>query len=312
MKTIFKILAGASILASFAACNDKADFLTYPYARFDASDYNFNEDAGTVTIPIYADKGASGSVNFEIVEGSAKQGVDFTIEPANGVVAIAGGGGSITVNIINHEGELTGDTSFGIKITGTSEGLTLGGIYETSVKIKDIDHPLTDLFGDYTFKALSADWGDDDNIEYYKTSWTMTMAPVEGELEQIAITNISAFSVAYSPYLDEPMVVIGTVSADKKTITIPVPQETTSSADAWDLDENFVLYLHGGVDGEYITSEGVITFTQQEDGSWTTLDSYGISTPTDILDYPDLFFSYAAIASELGASEDYPTCFVKK
>lgn len=311
MNKTVKIFAGAAVLASFAACSQKIDFETFDYARLEATSYTFNEDAGTVTIPVYANKGASGTVNFEIIETSAKVGTDFTVEPANGSLNINNGGGAITVNIVYHKGELTGDLTFGIRLTGTSDGLTLGGIYAATVKIKDIDHPLTELFGDYTFSGVSAVTEDDGSISYSLPSWTMTMSPVDGNLDQVYISNITAFSVAYASYLKSPMLVVGTVSSDKKTITIDVPQTTTASASGFGDSDNFVLYAHGGRGGEYITDEGVITFTKQDDGSWVTTDSYGVSTPTDILEYPELFLDYAVVASNFNPSQ-YKTYFIKK
>lgn len=305
MNKTVKIFAGAAVLASFAACSQKIDFETFDYARLEATSYTFNEDAGTVTIPVYANKGASGTVNFEVIETSAKLGTDFTVEPANGSLNINNGGGAITVNIVYHEGELTGDLTFGIKLTGASDGLTIGGIYATTVKIKDIDHPLTELFGEYTFSGVTYN-----SNGYVLPSWTMTMGPVDGNLEQVTIDHITYFSIGYGSYTGA-MPVVGTVSPDKKTITIEVPQITEgSAASGWDLDENFVLYAHSGVDGEYDTEAGVITFTLLEDGSWVTQDSYGFSTPSDVAEYPDLFYYYCVVYSNFNTK--YPTTFTKK
>ena len=304
MNKTVKIFAGAAVLASFAACSQKIDFETFDYARLEATSYTFNEDAGTVTIPVYANKGASGTVNFEIIETSAKVGTDFTVEPANGTLNISGGSGAITVNIINHAGVLTGDVVFSINLTGASNGLTIGGIYQTTVKIKDTDHPLTELFGEYTFSGVTYSDG------YVLPSWTMTLSPVDGNLEQVSIDHITYFSIGYGSYTGA-MPVIGTVSSDKKTITVKVPQVTTGSAGSWGLSENFVLYAHSGTDGEYDTGDGAITFTLQDDGTWVTADSYGFSTPTDILEYPDMFYEYCVIYSDFNPAK-YPTYFVKK
>lgn len=96
MKQIFKILAGAAVIASSAACSQKIDFETFSYARLEAGAYTFNEDAGTVTVPVFARAKdgsplSGGSVSFEVVDNTAKAGTDFTVEPAGGSVTLSDG-----------------------------------------------------------------------------------------------------------------------------------------------------------------------------------------------------------------------------
>lgn len=305
MKNTIKIIAGAALLASFAACSQKIDFVSNDYARFDSMSYSFDETVGSVTIPVYANAGANGTVNFEVIENTAKTGVDFSVEGSS-VTVSNGSCAGIVINIVSHEGELTGDLDFTIRLTKTSEGLGIGGIYETVVKIKDIDHPLTDLFGEYSFSnIISLYFGN-----LYLTNWTMTMSPVEGNLEQVSIDHISYFSVYDGDYTGA-IPVIGTVSADKKTITINYPQETGNAYGETGIDEPFIFYGHEGMSGnnEYIQKAGTVTFTLQEDGRWLTEDSYGFSTPSDIKDYPDEFGYYSVVFSNYPG---YPTFFVKK
>ena len=106
------------------------------------------------------------------------------------------------------------------------------------------------------------------------------------------------------------MPVIGTVSADKKTITFDCPQTTTGDASAFGYTtETFVLYGHDG--SVYKTDPFQIVFTLDEaSGAYTTTDAYGFSTPTDLAGYPDMFYYYAVVFSN--AYEAYPTVLKKK
>ena len=68
----------------------------------------------------------------------------------------------------------------------------------------------------------------------------------------------------------------GIVSSDKKTISIPVPQETS----AWlsDLfakykdDDHYWVYKFDNAAGDFITTPGNIVFTKQADGTYKAAD----------------------------------------
>ena len=213
MNKTVKIFAGAAVLASFAACSQKIDFETFDYARLEATSYTFNEDAGTVTIPVYANKGASGTVNFEVIENTAKVGTNFTVEPANGSLNINGGSSAITLKINHLEGVFTGDVNFTIRLTGASDGLTVGGIYAARVTIKDLDHPLLSILGAYTASGYS--YFDEDDID-----WTMTLYPDEADVHTVWIDNLfgnDGWAIATTRYY-------GTVNEDQTVLTIPFGQ----------------------------------------------------------------------------------------
>lgn len=208
MKNTIKIIAGAAVLASFAACSQKVDFVSYDYVRLEATAYTVNEDAGTVTIPVYANEGAKGTVTYQIIDNTAKVGTDFTVE-GSGSITIGSGTPGIVINVINHEGVFTSDLNFSIKLTGASDGLTIGGIYEARITIKDLDHPLADILGNYVAKGIVDYWGDVYNI-------AITVAPVDGDINAVTVSNLCPYSVAagYSHNLK------GIVNADKTEIHI--------------------------------------------------------------------------------------------
>lgn len=311
MKKSIRIIAAAAILASFAACSQKIDYVTFPYARFESQGYTVNEDAGIVTIPVYTKAGTSGTVNFEIVNGTAKQGIDFTVEPANGSLNISNGSGAITLNIISHIGELTGDLTFGINITSVSEGMTMGGIYSTSIKIKDIDHPLTNLFGTYDFSAVTLVSGG-----YSYVTYDLSISPYEGDLAKVWIDFITpwqspAFYGKYCPNSEEIPGVYAEVSDGATTITIPTPQTLAAlvtGAFSGVPEEHYVLYTYNDEEDTFNGKDDTIVFHLQDDGSYITYDNYGLSIPSEYEE--GLFYYYMNVWGDF--NPNYPARFVKK
>lgn len=248
MKNTIKIIAGAALLASFAACSQKIDFVSSDYARFDSLTYTFNEDAGTVTIPVYANAGANGTVNFEVIENTAKAGVDFSIA-GNSVTVSNGSCAGIVINIVNQEGVFTSDLNFTIRLTGTSEGLGIGGIYETRVTIKDLDHPLADLLGSYSSGPVFDYWGDGYDI-------VIEIEPVDGSVNEVTVSNLCPYSVeaGYTHKLH------GYVNDDKTQIRIPDWQSIYGNALVFvalddDMNEVDDFILNINADGTISTSQ---------------------------------------------------------
>jgi len=179
-----------------------------------------------------------------------------------------------------------------------------------TVKAKEPEvHPLAELFGDYTISAVVFAETEDEEGELAYADWDMSITPYEGSNTRIWIDKITLFQSpdVYGEYLSHGEV-YAEVSEDLKTITIPVPQKVESTAEAFGLDENFVLYKFDGKTYKAKTSADVITFTLQDDGSWKTPDDYGFSTESVASD--GIFYYYMNSFSSM--LDDYPTVFVKK
>lgn len=228
MKTSIKILACLSVAAALCSCNEKATYTTNPFIRFDGASYAVSEDAGTVSIPVYAynktgnaisvDRAAAGPSNatFTVINGSAEKDVDFTVSPANGVLSFDNEGAAyIQITIDNKSGVYTGNLNFAIELTGAGDGFTLPGeaVSSTLVTIKDLDHPLSAILGTYKTPVVADNRGD----EYVITS---TVEPVDGSVSEVTISNICPYSVkaGYAHKLQ------GYVSEDRKTLTVPSEQ----------------------------------------------------------------------------------------
>lgn len=305
MKNIVKAFVAFAGIAGLAACAKPAQFNNPPFVilEFASATVEESSEAKTIQIPVLAyGVKEECTVTYAVEAVTAKEGVDFSLPDASGILKISPASESQSINIVitGQPGVYTGNTQLKVKLVGASNGVVLGASTTCAVTIKDLDHPLSELFGDYTMKAVSVN--DSGNLDYVK--WTINISPAEGSSNKVRIDHITPFAVAY-PLGD--LTVTATVSADKKTMTIAYPQDTGTEASPFGLSENFFFYGHEGTSGGYIRGDGVVTFTQGSDGAWTTTDDYGFSTPSDT---DDLFYYYAVVFSSFNGN--YPTFFVKK
>lgn len=311
MKNIFRIITVAAAFASLVACEKYADYKYFPYASLDVRSATIEESspATTWSLPVHVyNTNGDCTVSYTIEPIEAQEGVDFTISDASGVLNFPAGTDTqnITFSITGQPGTFTGNVRFRVKLAGATNDVNLGAINTCTVTIKDLDHPLSALFGDYTFSSV---FNVDGGFSY--GSWEMSISPYEGSVTRVVIDKVTMFQSAslYGSYLPHGEV-YGIVSDDRQTITIPVPQQMESTAaDAFGVDENFVLYKYAGntIDSGFETADGVITFTLQEDGSWRTYDSYGLATESYVGEgwfwyYMNCFGSF---------NSNYPTKFVK-
>ena len=308
MKNIVKVLSIAVIGATLASCTDKPEFTTSPFVSMYSTSVTINEKAGgtlyNIPVKVYHAKEAV-SVAYTI-SGTAVNGTDYTLPDQSGVLNFPVGTDSlaIPVNVIGQPGTYTGDKTVRVSLA-SSTGAEINSRRNFTLTIKDLDHPLLDLFGAYTMKAaeIGSDW---ETVGYF--SWTMNISAYEGDATRIWMDNLSAFSAAaYHSYTgDAP--VWGKVSSDKKTITITLPQKTDGNLAAFGLDKLWA-YGHEGLGGDYILDECTVTFKLQDDGRWITTDNFGFSHPEDVVDYPDLFYPYCVNYSSYSANA--PTYFKK-
>lgn len=263
MNRYAKIMMGAGLLISLAACNGIVDYQTESFVVFTGSSAEVEETSGSLELPVYAyakngelsfprTEDVTTTVTFETVDGTAKKDVDYTVEPANGVLTFDGTSeGSIKINIINRPGERTGDLSFTIRLVSASDGFTLGGTREITVVIKDMDHPLASVLGTYTASSNG-------------TSWTMVFSPDESDETLIWIDG--AVPMVYG----EGNITYGIVSNENTVITIPSPQFYPF---AYQVTGGLILYaglvLNDGRQAGII--DGELTFTLDETtGIWTS------------------------------------------
>ena len=319
MKNIVKILSLAVLGVAMASCADKPKFNTDSFISMYRPSATVNENAsGTlynIPVKVYHAEGAV-SVAYT-VSGTAESGVDYTLADQSGVLNFAAGTDSlaIPVTVFGQPGTFTGDRTMRITLT-SSTGAEINSRKTFTLTIKDLDHPLVELFGDYTMSAICLN--NNGGLSY--PAWELEISEYKGDVTKVWLSNVTPFAAAWGDTGDCP--VYGTVSSDKKTITITLPQETTGTLKEWGYTdegnssawiyahEGFKLDADGNLAGLYILADKDIVFTLGEDGSWTTKDSVGLSHPDDVKEYPDLFYYYAVNYSNYNAN--YPTVFKKK
>lgn len=172
------ILAIAAMAVIVASCGRKVDYEYICYATFETSLHSFDEDAGEVTVPvtIYNPSGKEVSVSVETINGKkGKESVDFNvISPMSGVITFAPGETTkdIVVEIIDFPKQLTGTKDFYLELSSATEGFSVGGVSKTTVKIKDLDHPLKKFIGVWSASTKGSAQG-------YSYSWDIV---IEGDL----------------------------------------------------------------------------------------------------------------------------------
>lgn len=288
MKNIFKVFAAAALL-SIAACTPKGEYVTYNYVNIPASAV-VNEDV-VLEIPISTiaqnGVGSEGTqVQFKITEMTGTNGVDYTVEPANGIVTTTmDTPGKIIIKPTDKSGQYTGDYKLSIELIGVNGGdFTIGGSYKTVVTIKDIDHPLSEILGTYAVQHV---YFYDGSLYYGR--YDMELKPVDGNVNQVACTGINMFAADYNDATGS-FDVIGDVSKDMKTITFVCPQAVkfTTGSDNGTLE----LYHTEYEDGYQVYDDNIIynataTGYSSEQGAgfvdkyvWPSYGGFGVGTIT--------------------------------
>lgn len=159
MKKI-NIIASAIVLVLSVACGRKLDFPHETFATFDAVNFSVDETVGKVTIPvsIFNPTGAEVQVTVTGVDASGVNGDDYKISsPASGVLTFSGDvtTQNVEIDIIPHVGVFTNNMVFGVQLDVTTDGVGLGDLNTAVVTIKDIDHPLAAILGEYGAVGIS-------------------------------------------------------------------------------------------------------------------------------------------------------------
>lgn len=231
MKRLINILLTTACAAVLFSCTHEYAFKTTSYVIVEQTNIAVKEDAGLVRIPVSAFNSASltGSVYFKVIDGTAVQGTDFTVEPANGVLTFNGNSTEyIQISVIEHPGVLTGALKFSVELTSVSGDITdLGGIKTCNVEIQD-----NDVVVDWDF--VVGEWkADDFGLQSYKLTIAKT-----GD-NALTITNLFAGGKTINATIEF------NVSENTATIAIPVGQVV-------DVDSTYgPLYICGGIPGEY-------------------------------------------------------------
>ena len=212
------------------------------FVAFDSKSTSIAENAGgEVKIPVslVASKGLGVSVGFEIDttayagKNAAKEGVNYRLKNTSNTLSFTDGGEMVAYLSIEpiDNGTYDGDVCFDIKLSAP-EGCNLGANYTTTVTISDDDHPLAaaGILGTYTASGVSP--FEDDNGATF--TWTCEVVKDADYIDRVWFTQIvpTESGAVYKS-------VMGTVSADFKSITINAGQDLGTYGSTYTLSLDF-------------------------------------------------------------------------
>lgn len=212
------------------------------FVAFDSKTTSIAENAAReVKIPIslVASKGLDVSVGFEIDttayagKNAAKEGVNYRLKNTSNTLSFTADGemvAYISIEPIDND-DYNGDVCFDIKLSAP-EGCNLGANYTTTVTISDDDHPLAaaGILGTYTASGVSP--FEDDNGATF--TWTCEVVKDADYVDRVWFTQIVP-TVSGATYKS----VMGTVSADFKSITINAGQDLGTYGSTYTLSLDF-------------------------------------------------------------------------
>lgn len=212
------------------------------FVAFDSKTTSIAENAGSeVKIPVslVASKGLDVSVGFEIDttayagKNAAKEGVNYRLKNTSNTLSFTADGemvAYISIEPIDND-DYNGDVCFDIKLSAP-EGCNLGANYTTTVTISDDDHPLAaaGILGTYTASGVSP--FEDDNGATF--TWTCEVVKDADYIDRVWFTQIvpTESGAVYKS-------VMGTVSADFKSITINAGQDLGTYGSTYTLSLDF-------------------------------------------------------------------------
>lgn len=261
MKKILFIIPILAIL--FTACN-KNELPKFDdsnaFVKLNLSSASFDEDKGTVTIPVtvVSVSGVNATVKYTVTDGKAKLDENYRLVDPTATLTFDATNRvrNIEIELINKPGVYTGDLDFTITLSEESS-IQIGAQNSCKVTISDKDHPLTPILGAYTAVGVSYFNGN--------TQWAVTLKKDASDVKKVWIQNL----VPNGTNLD----VYGIVNDDMSEIRIPVMQEIfkTSSYPLVRLEG-----YYGPTGDVFIPQGGYITVEIAADKSSMTIkDDFG-------------------------------------
>ncbi|MCD8312815.1 MAG: hypothetical protein LUC24_01475 [Bacteroidales bacterium] len=242
MKKILYILAGAALLAVLTSCEPKFKYDKAAYVILDETSVSVAENAGNLTIGVSAyplDGKPNTEVEFEVIDGTgengARNGVDFSVvTPQNGILTFDGDSTAyITFRISDaNVGIYTGRKQFTVRLTGVTNGYTIGGAHTVTVTIADTDR---NLEGEPVFGTYSAS-GDvlASSTSSVHGEWELKILEYPGNDEMVYMDGLApTFTGGYDTYGDYRYAAYGWLEDDGMTLVIPsqVLDTKTSTAE---------------------------------------------------------------------------------
>lgn len=231
MKKIYSVIALAAALVMLASCNVNKEPVfndSDAFVAFNSAAFSCVETDGEISIPVTLASlnGMSTTVSYGAVNGSAKEGVNFELVDGAGTLTFSPAERTqyIKVKILDpgveyEEGErvsglYTGDLKFSLEFKSTGD-VAASRQNACTVTIKDIDHPMSALLGDWIFSA---------NCRGEMSRWPSEIAKDESDDHMIWFYDLVYLS--RSGWDGWDISYYGIVSEDLTTVTVPMGQES--------------------------------------------------------------------------------------
>lgn len=163
MKKIFLYFGIAALAATlFSSCGkgnvDAVFDDSFAFVAFNSGSANIDEDsADTLRIPVTLASvaGLNERISYTVKDSTAKQGVNFDLVDATATLSFDAENRVQYIEIVpKYDGVYTGDLVFTISLNA-SENVSLGNLSVCTVKVNDVDHPLTPILGTWNMTANS-------------------------------------------------------------------------------------------------------------------------------------------------------------
>lgn len=249
MKKIFTYIGIAAlataIISSCGKDNVPAVFDdSNAFVAFNSTSVNIDEDsADTLRIPVTLASvaGLGERISYTVKDSTAKQGVNFSLVDASATLTFSDKERVQYIEIVpKYDGVYTGDLVFIIELNA-SANVDLGNSSVCTVKVNDVDHPLTPILGTWKMSANSYFNGDQE--------FEVTFIKDSSDDHMVWIDNL----FGNDSWKGDDMLYYGNVSDDLTSIVIPLGQESEytrsdgSHIVLYSLSADMYLYNTGSV-----------------------------------------------------------------
>lgn len=235
MKKTIKILLALVLSVALVSCKDSDRnpvFTSYTFVTFVGSGYSVAEDTVKFNIPVQVYPKPNGDITVTLAvvddeDKTATLGTDFTLE--NDVMTFTAADTTNTqnlvVNVVNHAGVFTNTLGFDLEIKEiVGDGVVLGTNNLVSVVIKDLDHPLSAILGDYDLDGLFYNNGSLYRLGPNAAAIGFKPVTFTTDPDDPTIVWISSLGPMYGWYATGNSKVYGKVADDFSTIKVPFGQ----------------------------------------------------------------------------------------
>ena len=261
----------AAILSSCGKSNVPSVFDdSNAFVAFNTASANIDEDsADTLRIPVTLASvaGLGERISYTVNDSTAKQGVNFTLVDAAATLTFDSKNRMQYIEIVpKYDGVYTGDLIFTITLKA-SANVNLGAASVCTVKINDVDHPLTPILGNWTVSGT-----------FHNGAKTFTLTILKDDNDDHMVWFYNLFGL--DGWKDYDTMYYGNVSDDLKTIVIPFAQEMNEYQ-----YQGHPIYLYGVDTSMNVVETGNATVTITFGEKTTMTFSHGFYWYIDTLGY---------------------------